>query len=106
MTKANIVPDNAIQRITLLSFRTFGDYVLKAPFLFELARLYPNAEVTMITNRKGGQVYPLVDSRLKLVIVDHGDPKLHMLRTLLACRRRTWSSPWTTAAPRWSSPWW
>ena len=81
------MPDNAIQRITLLSFRTFGDYVLKAPFLFELARLYPDAEVTMITNRKGGQVYPLVDSRLKLVIVDHGDPKLHMLRTLLAMPR-------------------
>ncbi len=50
--------DSAIRRITLLSFRTFGDYVLKAPFLFELGRLYPNAEVTMITNRKGGQVYP------------------------------------------------
>ena len=45
-----------MQRITLLSFRTFGDYVLKAPFLFELGRLYPNAKVTMITNRKGGQV--------------------------------------------------
>ncbi len=45
--------DSAIRRITLLSFRTFGDYVLKAPFLFELGRLYPNAEVTMITNRKG-----------------------------------------------------
>ncbi len=81
------MPDNAIQRITLLSFRTFGDYVLKAPFLFELARLYPNAEVTMITNRKGGQVYPLVDSRLKLVIVDHGEAKLAMLRTLFALPR-------------------
>jgi ADP-heptose:LPS heptosyltransferase len=78
------VPENAIRRITLLSFRTFGDYVLKAPFLFELARLYPNAEVTMITNRKGGEVYPLVDSRLKLVIVDHGDAKLPMLRKLVA----------------------
>ncbi len=75
--------DHAVQRITLLSFRTFGDYVLKAPFLFELGRRYPNAEVTMITNRKGGQVYPLVDARLKLVVVDHGDSKLHLLRTLL-----------------------
>ena len=84
MTKANI---GAMQRITLLSFRTFGDYVLKAPFLFELARLYPDAEVTMITNRKGGQVYPLVDSRLKVVVVDHGDPKLPMLRKLLAIPR-------------------
>jgi ADP-heptose:LPS heptosyltransferase len=76
-----------MQRITLLSFRTFGDYVLKAPFLFELARLYPDAKVTMITNRKGGQVYPLIDSRLKLVVVDHGDPKLPMLRKLLAVPR-------------------
>ncbi len=76
--------DSAIRRITLLSFRTFGDYVLKAPFLFELGRRYPNAEVTMITNRKGGQVYPLVDARLKLVVVDHGDPKPHLLRTLFA----------------------
>ena len=41
----------------------------------------------MITNRKGGQVYPLVDSRLKLVVVDHGDPKLHVLRTLFAMPR-------------------
>jgi ADP-heptose:LPS heptosyltransferase len=79
--------DSGIRRITLLSFRTFGDYVLKAPFLFELGRLYPDAEVTMITNRKGGQVYPLVDSRLKLVVVDHGDPKVPMLRTLLSIPR-------------------
>ena len=76
--------DRGIRRITLLSFRTFGDYVLKAPFLFELTRLYPDAEITVITNRKGGQVYPLVDSRLKLIVVDHGDAKLRMLRTLLS----------------------
>jgi ADP-heptose:LPS heptosyltransferase len=79
--------DNAVHRIALLSFRTFGDYVLKAPFLFELGRRYPNAEITVITNRKGGQVYPLVDSRLKLVIVDHGDRKLQVLRTLLGMPR-------------------
>jgi ADP-heptose:LPS heptosyltransferase len=78
------VPDKAIQHITLLSFRTFGDYVLKAPFLFELFRLYPDAEVSMITNRKGGQVYPLVDSRLKLTVVDHGDAKFSILRNLFA----------------------
>jgi ADP-heptose:LPS heptosyltransferase len=79
--------ESAIRRITLLSFRTFGDYVLKAPFLFELGKQYPNAEVTMITNRKGGQVYPLIDSRLKLVVVDHGDGKLPMLRTLFSLPR-------------------
>jgi ADP-heptose:LPS heptosyltransferase len=81
------MPDNAVQRITLLSFRTFGDYVLKTPFLFELGRRFPNAEVTMITNRKGGQVYPLIDSRLKLVVVDHGDRKLPMLRRLFGMQR-------------------
>jgi ADP-heptose:LPS heptosyltransferase len=69
-------------RITLLSFRTFGDYVLKAPFLFELRREYPEGEVTILTNRKGGQVYPLVDSRLKVVVLDHGDSKRHLLHTL------------------------
>jgi ADP-heptose:LPS heptosyltransferase len=74
-------------RITLLSFRTFGDYVLKAPFLFELNRRYPGAKITLITNRKGGQVYPLLDSRLKLVVVDHGDAKLGMLRRLLAIKK-------------------
>jgi len=79
--------DSAIRRITLLSFRTFGDYVLKAPFLFELARRYPNAEITVVTNRKGGQVYPLMDSRLRLVVVDHGDAKLTMLRALIAVPR-------------------
>ena len=76
-----------IQRVTLLSFRTFGDYVLKAPFLFELFRLYPNAEITMLTNRKGGLVYPLVDSRLKLVVVDHGDTKLQVLSRLFSIPR-------------------
>jgi ADP-heptose:LPS heptosyltransferase len=76
-----------VHRITLLSFRTFGDYVLKAPFLFELGRLYPEAEVTVITNRKGGQVYPLVDSRLKIVVLDHGDSKRHLVRMLFLMPR-------------------
>ncbi len=77
----------AAERITLLSFRTFGDYVLKAPFLFELFRRYPQAKITVITNRKGGQVYPLVDSRLKVVVVDHGDGKMKVLRTVLGVPR-------------------
>lgn len=81
------MPDNAIQRITLLSFRTFGDYVLKAPFLLELRRRYPQSEVTLLTNCKGGLVYPLLDSRLKLVIVDHGDRKPDLLRRVLEIPR-------------------
>ena len=74
-------------RITLLSFRTFGDYVLKAPFLFELMRRYPDAAVTMITNRKGGEVYPLVDSRLQVVVVDHGDGAAKLVGRLLRIPR-------------------
>ncbi len=75
--------NNAVRRITLLSFRTFGDYVLKAPFLYELYRLYPDAEVTVLTNAKGGQVYPLLDSRLKMVVVDRGDRKAQLLGKLM-----------------------
>jgi ADP-heptose:LPS heptosyltransferase len=70
------------RRITLLSFRTFGDYVLKAPFLHELYRKYPRAEVTVITNGKGGEVYPLLDSRLKVVVLDRGEGRAEMLRRL------------------------
>ncbi len=33
--------DRAIRRITLLSFRTFGDYVLKAPFSLSSAGCIP-----------------------------------------------------------------
>src|ERR1700679_56435 len=71
---------NSPRRITLLSFRTFGDYVLKAPFLHELYGMYPDAEVTLLTNGKGGEVYPLLDSRLHVVVVDRGDGKREMLR--------------------------
>jgi ADP-heptose:LPS heptosyltransferase len=74
--------NSSTERITLLSFRTFGDYVLKAPFLHELFAQHPNAEVTLLTNEKGGQVYPLLDSRLKIVVVDHGHSKAHVLRKL------------------------
>jgi len=68
MTAANNTP-----RFTLLSFRTFGDYVLKAPFLCELYRRHPGAQVTVVTNAKGGEVYPLLDSRLRVVVADHRD---------------------------------
>lgn len=70
MTTADNTP-----RFTLLSFRTFGDYVLKAPFLCELYRRNPRASVTVVTNAKGGQVYPLLDSRLRIVVADHGEKR-------------------------------
>jgi ADP-heptose:LPS heptosyltransferase len=67
------MPASTTARFTLLSFRTFGDYVLKAPFLHELYRRNPGAQITVVTNSKGGQVYPLLDSRLQVVVTDHGD---------------------------------
>ncbi|HEV2272602.1 MAG TPA: hypothetical protein VGR96_00475, partial [Acidobacteriaceae bacterium] len=79
--------DQASPRITLLSFRTFGDYVLKAPFLYELYRRYPNAQVTILTNDKGGQTYPLLDSRLQVVVLDHDHGKIEILRKLLRIPR-------------------
>ncbi len=74
--------DNTTRRITLLNFRTFGDYVLKAPFLYELYRRYPAAQVTIVTNGKGGAVYPLLDSRLNVVVLERGQQTAAMLRKL------------------------
>src|ERR1700761_8546633 len=41
----------------------------------------------MATNRKGGQFYPLVDSRLKVTVVDHGETKASILKKLLRIPR-------------------
>jgi ADP-heptose:LPS heptosyltransferase len=71
-------------RITIVSIQTFGDYLLKAPFLHQMFSRYPGAEVTLVTNRKGAMVYPLVDSRLKLVVIDKQDSKLSILSKLIA----------------------
>jgi ADP-heptose:LPS heptosyltransferase len=57
-------------RFTVVSFQTYGDYLLKAPFLHELFAAHPNAEITVVTNPRGGQVYPLIDSRLRVVVLD------------------------------------
>jgi ADP-heptose:LPS heptosyltransferase len=73
----------AESRITLLSFRTFGDYVLKVPFLHEVYRKHPDAQITLLTNTKGGQVYPLLDSRLKVVVVDRGQRMAEILKIVL-----------------------
>jgi ADP-heptose:LPS heptosyltransferase len=80
-------PESPSPRITLLSFRTFGDYVLKAPFLHELYRKYPGAAVTLLTNGKGGEVYPLLDSRLQVVVVDRVDGAAAILRKVFRAPR-------------------
>jgi ADP-heptose:LPS heptosyltransferase len=61
--------------LVLLSFRTYGDYVLKAPFLFELQQRFPKFRIIVVTNKRGGQVYPLLDSRLETLVLDHFTPK-------------------------------
>ncbi len=70
------------ERITLLSFRTFGDYILKAPFLFELRKRSPDASIAILTNKKGAQVYPLLDSRLEVIAFDREDAGLRGLLRL------------------------
>jgi heptosyltransferase-2 len=60
-------------RLTVVSIQTFGDYLLKAPFIYELYSHYPNSDITIVTNAKGAMVYPLVDSRLRIVVVDKRD---------------------------------
>jgi ADP-heptose:LPS heptosyltransferase len=74
-------------RITIISLQTYGDYMLKSPFLHELYAANPDAEVVMVTNRKGGQVYPLIDSRLRLVVFDKSDSKAGMALRLLRIPR-------------------
>lgn len=78
---------NPSERITLLSFRTFGDYILKAPFLFELRKLRPGAKIAIITNKKGAQVYPLLDSRLEVISFDREDAGLRGLLRLRSIPR-------------------
>lgn len=68
--------------IVVLSFRTYGDYVLKAPFLHVLRSRFPDARILIITNRKGGEVYPLLDARLEILVLDHDTPKATILPKL------------------------
>jgi ADP-heptose:LPS heptosyltransferase len=73
--------------IVVLSFRTFGDYVLKTPFLHTLFAQNPQAHIVLITNKKGGAVYPLLDSRLEVIVIDHGTPNPTILRTVFGLPR-------------------
>lgn len=68
--------------IVVMSFRTYGDYVLKAPFLHVLYSRFPDARVVVVTNRKGGEVYPLLDARLEILVLDHDTPKTAILPRL------------------------
>ena len=81
------MPDKAT--VVVLSFRTYGDYVLKAPFLYALYLRFPGARVIVVTNSKGGQVYPLIDSRLEVVVLDHDTPTLRIVRELARIPRAT-----------------
>jgi ADP-heptose:LPS heptosyltransferase len=74
-------------KLTVISLQTFGDYLLKAPFFFELFSQYPEAEVTVVTNSRGALVYPLIDSRLRIVVVDKDDPRLSLFAKLFRIPR-------------------
>ena len=74
------------QRMTIIiiSFQTYGDYLLKAPFLSELREIHANAAITVLTNKRGGQVYPLIDSRLHTVTFDKTERPFAILKRLLS----------------------
>jgi ADP-heptose:LPS heptosyltransferase len=74
-------------KLTVVSLQTFGDYLLKAPFFYELLSQYPQAEVTVVTNSKGALVYPLIDSRLRIAEVDKSDPRLRLFAKLFSIPR-------------------
>jgi len=69
-------------RVTIINLQTFGDNLLKAPFLHELYARFPEAEVTVVTNPRGAQVYPQIDSRLHIEMFDKNTSKLAMLAQL------------------------
>ena len=62
-------------RITIVSLQTFGDYMLKAPLIHELFAAHGDPEITIVTNPRGVQVYPLIDSRLNVVGVNKAESR-------------------------------
>lgn len=74
-------------KITVVSFQTYGDYVLKAPFIFELYRCYPEAEITVVTNPRGAKIYPNIDSRLQVVVLDKRNSLLQIISNVVQIPR-------------------
>ena len=74
-------------KLTVVSLQTFGDYLLKAPFICELFSQFPGAEVTVVTNPRGALVYPLIDSRLRIVVADKDDSRLALFAKLFRIPR-------------------
>jgi len=74
----------AWMRLTVINLQTFGDYVLRSPFFHQLFLQYPGAVVTVVTNPKGASLFPLLDSRLRLVIIAKQESRLSMVRKMLA----------------------
>ena len=69
-------------RFTVVSMQTYGDYLLKAPFIHELFAAHPDAAITIVTNPRGAQVYPLIDSRLHIVCADKTESRLNLFARL------------------------
>lgn len=69
-------------KFTVVSIQTYGDYLLKAPFIHELFAAHPDAEITVVTNPRGTQVYPLIDSRLAIVTVAKTESRIAILARL------------------------
>lgn len=74
-------------KITVVSLQTFGDYLLKAPFFHQLFALYPDAEITVITEPRGSMLYPLLDARLRLVVLRKEEFKLKVFARMVCVPR-------------------
>lgn len=69
--------------VTVVSLQTYGDFLLKSPFFHQLASSYPEAKITVVTNSRGAQIYPLIDSRLKVVALDKSQSRAALFMRML-----------------------
>ena len=53
-------------RVIIICLQAFGDTLLKTPFIHDLYVRYPEAEVTVVTDSRGAEIFPLIDSRLHI----------------------------------------
>ena len=71
-----------MKRILVINVKTWGDMVLSLPFLQHLRELYPEAEITLLTGRKGAVVMRC--TALPIRVLSWKSVTLEDLRSLIA----------------------
>jgi ADP-heptose:LPS heptosyltransferase len=78
------------EHIFLVNFQTYGDYVLKTKFIRALAGYQP-ASISVVTNRKGQQVYRMLGESLgihfSIYVVDRANSRWANFRSVLKALR-------------------